>query len=150
MLPIKLFSGETDRDAVEPRPGWIRELVIEDIHGQGSPLYLISGALTHPVLHTHLLCLWQRYDALETDDDTGGAYSPLQPSLYPPSTPRLVPSRPTRPSVPAQIQGVGVPASDSQSHPPSYPPQLGRHRGVVTVQVAPGSVECRWACNLQQ
>jgi hypothetical protein len=58
---------------------------------------------------------WQRYDPLATDGDTGSASSPRVSTLLIPAF-SLVTSRPVLLGVSAQMHGVGVTASDSQSH----------------------------------
>ena len=60
----------------------------------------------------------QRYDALATDSDTGVTYSarvfiPLK--RHKSALKHLVTSRPTLLGVSAQMRGVGIPVSDSQS-----------------------------------
>ncbi len=60
--------------------------------------------------------VWQRYDALATDSDTSSASSARVFSLLISALKRLVTSRPVLLGVSAQMHGVGVPASDSQSH----------------------------------
>lgn len=60
--------------------------------------------------------VWQRYDALATDGDTGNASGARVFTLLISALKRLVTSRPVMLGVSAQMHGVGVPASDSQSH----------------------------------
>jgi hypothetical protein len=60
--------------------------------------------------------VWQRYDALATDGDTGSASGARVFALLISSLKCLVTSRPVLLGVSAQMHGVGVPASDSQSH----------------------------------
>jgi hypothetical protein len=60
--------------------------------------------------------VWQRYDALATDGDTGGASCPRIFTLLISALKRLVTSRPSLLGISAQMHGVGVPASDSQPH----------------------------------
>jgi hypothetical protein len=60
--------------------------------------------------------VWQRYDALATDGDTSSASSARVFTLLISALKRLVTSRPVLLGVSAQMHGVGVPVSDSQSH----------------------------------
>jgi hypothetical protein len=60
--------------------------------------------------------VWQRYDALATDGDTSSASSTRVFTFVISALKRLVISHPTLFGVSAQMHGVGVPASDSQSH----------------------------------
>jgi hypothetical protein len=60
--------------------------------------------------------VWQRYDAVATDGDTGNTSSARVFTLLISALKRLVTSRPVLLGVSAQMHGVGVPASDSQSH----------------------------------
>jgi hypothetical protein len=60
--------------------------------------------------------VWQRYDALATDGDTSSASSARVFTLLISALKRLVTSRPVLLGVSAQMHGVGVSASDSQSH----------------------------------
>ena len=60
--------------------------------------------------------VWQRYDALATDGDTGNSSRARVFTLLISALKRLVTSRPAMLGVSAQMHGVGVPASDSQSH----------------------------------
>ena len=60
--------------------------------------------------------VWQRYDALASDGDTGNASGARVFTLLISALKRLVTSRPVMLGVSAQMHGVGVPASDSQSH----------------------------------
>ena len=60
--------------------------------------------------------IWQRYDALAADSDTSSAPGACVFSLLISALKRLVTSRPALLGVSAQMHGVGVPASDSQSH----------------------------------
>ena len=57
--------------------------------------------------------IWQRYDALATDGDNGSASGARVFTLFVATLHRLVTSRPSLLGVSAQMQGVGVPASDS-------------------------------------
>ena len=60
--------------------------------------------------------VWQRYDAVATDGDAGNTSSARVFTLLISALKRLVTSRPVLLGVSAQMHGVGVPASDSQSH----------------------------------
>ena len=60
--------------------------------------------------------VWQRYDALATDGDASCASSARVFSLLISALKRLVTSRPTLLGISAQMHGVGIPVSDSQSH----------------------------------
>ncbi len=60
--------------------------------------------------------VWQRYDALATEGDTSSASCARVFTLLISALKRLVTSRPSLLGVSAQMHGVGVPASDSQSH----------------------------------
>ena len=81
-------------------------------------------------LHTHVcrLCgdaeylrsLWQRYDAVVTDSDTGAASGARVFTLFISTLQRLVTSRPSLLGVSVQMQGVGVPPSDSLSYSHSH------------------------------
>ena len=59
---------------------------------------------------------WKRYDAFAADSDTSSASSARVFSLLISALKRLVTSRPVLLGVSAQMHGVGVHASDSQSH----------------------------------
>jgi len=59
-LLIKLIIGETDTG--EPRPGWMGVLAMEIMRGLCSDAEFMRN-------------VWQRYDALATDGDTGSASS---------------------------------------------------------------------------
>ena len=56
--------------------------------------------------------VWQRYDALDTDDDTSCAPGARVFTLFVATLERLVTSRSSLLGVSAQIQVVGVPTSD--------------------------------------
>ncbi|KAF8495992.1 hypothetical protein F5888DRAFT_1907591 [Russula emetica] len=92
-LLIKLINGEIDAD--EPRPG------------------LCCDA-------EFMRSVWQRCDALVTDGDTGSASSARLFTFLISALKFLVTSHPALLGVSAQMHGVGVPASDSQSHLDSH------------------------------
>ncbi|KAF8500785.1 hypothetical protein F5888DRAFT_1793216 [Russula emetica] len=87
-LLIKLISGETD--ASEPRPGG----------GWGCSMEIMRGLCSDAEF---MRSVWQRYDALATDGETGNASSARVFTLLISTLSRL-------------MHGVGVPMSDSQSH----------------------------------
>jgi hypothetical protein len=64
--------------------------------------------------------IWQRYDASETDGDTGSASGARVFTLFISTLQRLVTSRPSLLGVSAQMQGLGVPSSDSLSYSHSH------------------------------
>jgi hypothetical protein len=64
--------------------------------------------------------IWQRYDALTTDGDTSSASSARVFTLFVATLQRLVTSRPSLLGISSQMQGVGVPASDSIPYPHSH------------------------------
>ena len=60
--------------------------------------------------------VWQRYDALATDSDTGNGSNARVSNLLISALKPLVISRPILPGDAAQMHGVGVPTINSQSH----------------------------------
>jgi hypothetical protein len=64
--------------------------------------------------------IWQRYDALISEGDTGSASGARVFTLFVSTLQRLVTSRPSLLGVSAQMQGVGVPTSDSLSYSHSH------------------------------
>jgi hypothetical protein len=59
--------------------------------------------------------VWQRYNALATDGDTGSASSARVFTILISALKRLVTSRPAMLGVSAQMCGVGVPAGDKRT-----------------------------------
>ena len=123
ILLIKLVSGETE--AGENRPGWMRVLAMEIMRGFVLTLNLCSRVFLVPVLtRTCRLCsdaefmrsVWQRYDAFYADGDTGSAGCARVFTLLISSLQRLVTSRPSLLGVSTQMQGVGIPSSDTLPH----------------------------------
>ncbi|KAI0300723.1 hypothetical protein B0F90DRAFT_1722805 [Multifurca ochricompacta] len=101
-LLIKIVTSEVE--TADSRPGWMRVLAMEIMRG------LCSDA-------EFMRSVWQRYDAFAVDSDAGGAAaSALVFTLLISALKRLVTSRPSLLGVSAQMQGVGVPASDSLPH----------------------------------
>lgn len=122
-LLIKLVSSETD--AGETRPGWMKILAMEIMRGCVSPISFSPLARLSVVPpHTCRLCsdaefmrsVWQRYDASVVDGDTSGGCGARVFTLLISALQRLVTSRPSLLGVSAQMQGVGVPASDTLPH----------------------------------
>jgi len=64
--------------------------------------------------------IWQRYDASAIDGDTSSASGARVFTLFISTLQRLVTSRPSLLGVSAQMQGVGVPPSDSLSYSHSH------------------------------
>ena len=64
--------------------------------------------------------IWQYCDALATDGDIGSASGAYIFKLFVATLLRLVTSRPSLLGVSAQIQGVGVPVSDSMPYSRSH------------------------------
>jgi hypothetical protein len=60
--------------------------------------------------------VWQRYDALDADGDTGSAGSARVFTHLISALQRLVTSRPSLLGVSTQMQGVGIPSSDTLPH----------------------------------
>jgi hypothetical protein len=64
--------------------------------------------------------IWQRYDALVTDGESGTAEGAPVFTVFVSALQRLVTSRPALLGVSAQMQGVGVPPSDSLPYSHSH------------------------------
>ena len=105
-------------------------LTMKIMRGCSSPLYLIlacclTGDHTVPIcMYTHRLCsdaefmcnVWQRYDALASDGDTGSASSARVFTVLIFPLKHLVTSRSCLLGISAQMHGICVLASGSQPH----------------------------------
>ena len=123
-LLIKLVNGETE--AGEARPGWMRVLAMEIMRGSVSvlsrPWHSDLTALKSSLCGDaeFMRSIWQRYDASATDSDTGITSGACVFTLFVATLHRLVTSRPSLLGVSAQMQVVGVPASDSLPYSHSH------------------------------